>query len=102
MDTPEIILHAADFSEEMKKSLNEYIEKNLSGKLDSYIKKHEKPNSPVRIELTAKRHKEEKLYDGKVSLTVGKSQYRSDRENFKNLDDLVNHLFTHLKEQMSK
>jgi hypothetical protein len=30
MDTPEIILHASEFSDEMKKSLHEYIEKNVS------------------------------------------------------------------------
>lgn len=101
MDTPEIILHAADFSDEMKKSLHEYIEKNLSWKLDSYIRKHEKPNSPVRVELTVKKEKDGE-YAGKVILSVGPKNYRSDRENFKNLDDLVHHLFTHLKEQMAK
>lgn len=57
MDTVEIIIHASDFSDEMKKSLYEYVEKNLSGKLDSYIKKHEKPNSPVRVDLTVKKKK---------------------------------------------
>jgi hypothetical protein len=101
MDTPEIIIHASDFSLEMKKSLEEYIEKNLSWKLDSYIKKHEKPNSPLRVELTVKKSKEGK-YDGKVTLSVWPKPYRSDREDFSHLDDLVNHLFTHLKEQMSK
>jgi hypothetical protein len=69
MDMPEIILHASDFSLEMKNSLYEYIEKNLSGKLDSYIKKHEKPNSPVRVELTVSKVKEDK-YSGKLVLSV--------------------------------
>jgi hypothetical protein len=101
MDTPEIILHASDFSEEMKKSLMEYVEKNLDGKLDSYIKKHEKPNSPVRVEVTVKREKD-KEYQGKVILSVGPKNYRSERENFKDLKDLVMHLFTHIKEQMAK
>lgn len=101
MDTPEIILHASDFSEEMKKSLFEYVTKNLNGKLDSYIKKHEKPNSPVRVELTVKKEKDGE-YAGKVILDVWPKSYRSDRENFTKLDDLVNHLFTHIKEQMAK
>jgi hypothetical protein len=51
----EIILHAPDFSDAMKTSLHGYVEKNLSGKLDSYIKKHEKPNSPVRVDLGVKK-----------------------------------------------
>ncbi|GAB0174524.1 MAG: hypothetical protein HHAS10_04030 [Candidatus Altimarinota bacterium] len=102
MDTPEVILHADDtFSEATRASLYEYIEKDLHGKLDSYIKKHEKPNSPVRVELTVK-HAKEKSFDGKLVLTVGNVQYRSEREGFRDLKDLVLHLFTHVKEQMAK
>lgn len=101
MDTPEIILHASDFSEETRKSLYEYIEKNLTGKLDSYIKKHEKPNSPVRVELNVSKAKEDK-YNGKLVLSVWPKPYRSEREAFKDLKDLVMHLFTHIKEQMAK
>lgn len=101
MDTSEIILHAADFSPEMKKTLREYVEKYLSGKLDSYIKKHEKPQTPVRVELTVEREKDGQ-YRGKIVLSVWPTQYRADRENFEKLDDLVSHLFTHLKEQMAK
>lgn len=101
METPEIILHAPDFSDAMKTSLHGYVEKNLSGKLDSYIKKHEKPNSPVRVDLGVKKWKDGK-YDGKVTLSIGPKAYRSDREGFANLDDLVNHLFTHVKDQMAK
>lgn len=69
MDTTEIIVHASDFSNEMKKSLYEYAEKNLTGKLDSYIKKHEKPNSPVRVDLTVEKEKDGE-YRGKVILFV--------------------------------
>ncbi|MFZ4461762.1 MAG: hypothetical protein ACOYN2_04510 [Patescibacteria group bacterium] len=28
--------------------------------------------------------------------------YRSERDDYKNLDDLINHLFDHIKEQLSK
>ena len=69
MSHPEIILHADDtFSEATRTSLYGYINKDLEGKLDSYIKKHEKPNSPVRVELTVK-HAKEKSFDGKLVLT---------------------------------
>jgi hypothetical protein len=102
MDTTQIILHADEtFSEATRTSLHEYINKDLHGKLDSYIKKHEKPNSPVRVELTVK-HAKEKSFDGKLVVTVGHAQYRSEREAFRDLKDLVFHLFTHVKEQMAK
>jgi len=55
--TPEIIVHAADYPVEAE-SIRILIDKNLSGKMDSYIKKHELPNSPVRVELTLKREKD--------------------------------------------
>jgi hypothetical protein len=54
---PEIIIHATDYPVETE-SIHILIDKNLSGKMDSYIKKHEKPNSPVRVELTLKREKD--------------------------------------------
>ncbi len=101
MDTPEIILHVADYNEVVKESIGIYINKNLAGKMDSYIKKHEKPNSPVRVELTVKKEKDGKA-SGKLVLSVWPKAYRSEREKFDKLDDLVNHLFTHVKEQMAK
>ncbi len=97
---PEIIIHAADYPVE-KESISILIEKNLAWKMDSYIKKHEKPNSPVRVELTAKREADGKA-SGKLILSVGPKSYRSEREHFDNLADLVNHLFTHIKDQMAK
>ena len=100
MTTPEIIIHAADYPVE-KESLHILIEKNLAGKMDSYIRKHEKPNSPVRVELTVKKESDGKA-TGKLVLSVGPKSYRSEREHFDSLSDLVNHLFTHVKEQMAK
>jgi hypothetical protein len=100
MDTPEVIIHASDYAIE-RESIDSWIESNLSGKLDSYIKKHEKPNSPVRVELTLKRESNGKS-TGKLVLTVGTKTYRSDREQFDSVSDLVNHLFTHVKDQMAK
>lgn len=96
----EIIIHAADYPVE-KESLSILVEKNLAGKMDSYIKKHEKPNSPVRVELTVKRESDGKA-SGKLVLSVWPKSYRSEREHFDSLSDLVNHLFTHVKDQMAK
>ncbi len=100
MPTPEIIIHAADYPVE-KESLQILIEKNLSGKMDTYIKKNHKEWSPVRVELSVKKDPDNKA-SGKLTVTVGGNSYLSKRESFDNLADLVNHLFTHLKEQMAK
>lgn len=99
-DTTEIIIHAADYPVEAE-TIRILIDKNLSGKMDSYIKKHEKPNSPVRVELTLKREKDNQA-QGKLIVSVWPKSYRSERENFDNLADLINHLFTHIKDQMAK
>ena len=99
MDT-EIIIHAADYSVE-KESLRIIIEKNLSWKMDTYIRKYKQPNSPIRVELTVKKENDGQA-QWKLILTVGTTSYRSERENFDSLSDLVNHLFTHVKDQMVK
>ncbi len=100
MPTPEIIVHASDYPVE-KESLYILIEKNLAGKMDTYIKKFHKEWSPVRVELSVKKEPDHKA-SGKLTITLGGTPYLSKRENFDNLADLVNHLFTHLKEQMAK
>lgn len=41
-------------------------------------------------------------FTGVVQLQVPGHTYRSEREDYKKLDDLINHLFDHVKEQMSK
>lgn len=96
----EIIIHAADYSVE-KDSLKIYIEKNLAGKMDAYIKKYAKDDSVVRVELTVEKEND-KQHTGKLAITLGNESYRSKRENFDNLADLVNHLFDHIKTQLSK
>ena len=98
--TREIIIHAADYPVE-KESLGILIEKNLAGKLDTYINKLAKEDSALRVELTVEREKDNQS-TGKLVVSIGKNIYRSSRENFDNLADLVNHLFTHIKEQIAK
>ena len=100
LDTTEVIIHASDYPVEAD-TIRILIDKNLSGKMDSYIRKHEQPNTPVRVELTLKREKDNQA-QWKLILSVWNKSYRSERENFDNLADLINHLFTHIKDQMAK
>jgi hypothetical protein len=97
----QIIIHAADIVNE-REMIDTLVEKNLAGKLDAYIEKHQNDNEDVsRLELWIDRNKSSR-YDGKVTLSLGGHDWRSSRDDFEKMDDLVNHLFTHLKEQMSK
>ena len=94
------ILHADAFENE-KDFLKSEIEKNISGKLDAYIRPRlSENNDSVRIEAFFDRSKTG--FDGKLILTLPDTTLRASRENFSKLDDLVSHLFTHLKTQLLK
>lgn len=94
----EIILHAPEYSVE-RESIMIIIEKNLTGKLDAYLKKYHKSEKPIRVDLTLKRENDGQSA-GKLIITLDGKSYRSERENFDNLHDLVNHLFGHIKDQL--
>lgn len=94
------ILHADAFENE-KDFLKSEIEKNISGKLDAYIRPHlSENNDSVRIEAFFDQSKTG--FDGKLILILPDITLRASRENFSKLDDLVSHLFTHLKTQLLK
>lgn len=96
----QIILHASAFENE-KTFLEQEIERNVSGKLDSYIRPHiSDANDTVRVEAFFERAKTG--FDGKITLTLPGITVRSSREGFEKLDDLVSHLFTHIKTQLVK
>lgn len=96
----DIILHADAFENEKEFLLTE-IRKQIEGKLDSYIVPHlSEENNTVRAEAFFERAKDG--FHGKVVLTLPDITIRASRENFEKLDDLVSHLFTHLKTQLVK
>jgi hypothetical protein len=68
----EIILHIPEFLNE-REFIQTEVERNLSGKLDAYLKKIAQENDKIRVELS-----------------LGK------------LEDLINHLFSHIKDQLAK
>lgn len=103
----DIILHADAFPNE-KDYLKSEIEKNVTGKLDNYLKKYlNQWEGIVRAEGFFERADSGKVdiksrFNGKIILTVGTTTFRTEREDFAKLDDLVSHLFSHIKEQMAK
>lgn len=97
--THEIIIHAPQFTNESE-YINTEVGNNLSGKLDAYIRKMAKEDDKIRAELTLTRDKLGST--GKLEISFPGHAYRSSRENYAKLDDLINHLFIHIKEQMGK
>ncbi len=97
----EIIIHAPDYSVE-RESIRTIVDKNLAWKIDTYIKKHNKGDaSVVRVELTLKREKDSTA-SGHLTINIAGKPHRSERDSFDNVHDLINHLFTHLKEQLAR
>jgi hypothetical protein len=93
----EIILHIPDFSNEREFIENE-VHKFLGGKLDTYLKKMLHGDEKLRVELTLTRDKQGTT--GKLIVSTLQKTLRSERENFAKLDDLIAHLFTHIKDQL--
>ena len=92
------IVHAPEASKEVVKRITE---KNISGKLDQYLKKFEKWDAEGSIEVKVDTNKKGK-FDGTLQAKLDKQSYHYHREDYSNLDDLVNNLFDHLKEGLSK
>lgn len=84
-----------------KEVINRLVEENLQTKLDNYLKKFEKESAKWLLELKLDKNKKW-LFNWILQVNLDWENYRYEREDYKNLDDLVNHLFLHLKEELSK
>lgn len=84
--------------------VKDIVEKNIEGKMDSYLKKVVKnnPDAKIRIDYTVKFHEVSKKYDADFIFTYDWEDFIYKKEGFKVLSDLVNHAFQHFKEKLSK
>lgn len=88
-------------AEEAKEVAERLVKHNLENKLDNYLKKFTtKDDAEGTIEVKVEKNKKE-LFDWVVSATLDGEKFRYSREDYKNLDDLINHLFDHFKEELS-
>jgi len=92
-------MHTND-EEHTKEVMTRLVETNMSTKLDNYLKKFDKPDAEGIIEVTVDKNTRG-LFDGKIQANLDGSSFRFEREDYKNLDDLVNHLFDHFKQALS-
>ncbi len=82
--------------------IDRLIKENLEKKLDHYLEKfNSKDDAESTLELFIEENKKW-LFNGKLIMNIDGKWYRYEREDYKKLDDLVNHFFEHFKEDLSK
>ena len=87
--------------ETSKEVIERLVEENLKTKLDHYLKKFEKNSAKWIMEIKADKNKKG-LFNWILQVNLDGNKFRYEREDYKNLDDLINNLFNHLKEELSK
>lgn len=76
-------------------------QENLDKKIWSYLNKFNGKDVEWIIDLKIDENKKW-LFDWILQINIDWQSFRYQREDFKNLDDLVNHLFDHFKEEIAK
>lgn len=88
-------------AEEAKAATERLTKENLEIKLASYLKKFDdKEDAEWALELKIEKNKKER-FNGILHINIDGKTFRYEREDYKNLDDLINHLFDHFKEELS-
>ncbi len=83
-----------------KEVIERLVDENVSTKLDNYLNKFKKEDSIGTLKVTINKNKKW-LFNWNINAVFDWETYRTEREDFKNLDDLINHLFEHIKWQLS-
>lgn len=95
-----VIVHAGKDVEASKEVIDRLVEQNVTSKLDHYLNKFKKADAEGTIELSVDKNKKW-LFDGKIRATLDGKWFDFSREDYKNMDDLINHLFDHFKQALS-
>ncbi len=97
----QIKIHIWNELSDSKEVIERLVWENLKNKLDQYLNKFTKADAEGTIEITTDKNKKG-LFDAKIQANLDGNTYRYEREDYKKLDDLINHLFDHFKESLSK
>ena len=91
----------SDNIEHDKEVVERLVKLNLDNKVSWYLKKYEDKNDAEGlIELKLDKNKKD-LFDWKLIANLDRDDYIYEREDYQNLDALINNLFKHLKEELS-
>ena len=92
------IIHA---TENTKPVVERLVNENLDKKLNTYLKQFEKEDVEWIIDFSIDENKKW-LFNWVLQIKIDWKSFRFEREDYKNLDDLVNNLFDHFKEELAK
>ncbi len=92
------IIHA---TENTKPVVERLVNENLDKKLNTYLKQFEKEDVEWIIDFSIDENKKW-LFNWVLQIKIDWKSFRYEREDYKNLDDLVNNLFDHFKEELAK
>lgn len=96
-----IVIHVNDAVEQSKEVIERLVSTNLESKVSAYLKKYEdKKDAEGTIEIKIEKNKKD-LFNGKLIANLDADEFIFEREDYENLDDLINNLFRHLKEELS-
>ena len=96
-----IILHVNEAVEQSKEVIERLVATNLKSKVSAYLKKYEdKKDAEGTLELKVEKNKKD-LFNAKLIANLDSDEFIFEREDYENLDDLINNLFKHLKEELS-
>ncbi len=86
--------------EESKEVVERLLTSNIETKLGSYLNKLDWEDVEWILDLKVDKNSRS-LFDWVLQINIDGKSFRYEREDFKKLDDLVNHLFDHFKEELS-
>lgn len=95
-----VLVRTWDELAESKEVVERLVALNVSTKLDNYLNKFDKDDAQWLIEVIADKNKKG-LFDARIQSNLDGKSFRFEREDYKNLDDLINNLFDHFKEALS-
>ena len=96
----QVITHAGKDLEISKEVVERIVNENVDVKLDHYLNKFKKEDATGIIEVKVDKNKKG-IFDGSISANLDGKSFHFSREDYKNMDDLINHLFDHFKEALS-
>ncbi len=96
----QVKIHLGQDLEIVKETVEKLAQDNIDNKLNSYLKKFDKADAECTLELKADKNKKG-TYNASLAANLDGQAFHYEREDYEKLDDLINHLFTHLKESLS-
>ncbi len=94
-------IHTNEAAEISREVIERLVNTNLESKVSGYLKKYEaKDDAEGTIEIKIEKNKKD-LFNGKLIARLDRDDFVFEREDYENLDDLINNLFRHLKESLS-